>query len=68
MVDNFPRTPQVAVGAILISNDKILLVKRMKDPHRGEWAIPGGSLKLGETLQEAAEREIREETGLLIIP
>ena len=43
-----------------------MLVKRGKDPHRGQWAIPGGSVKLGETLQEAAEREIQEETGLIV--
>ena len=66
MADRMPTTPQVAVGAIVISNDRVLLVKRTKDPHRGEWAIPGGSVKLGETLQEAAEREMREETGVLI--
>ena len=61
-----PLTPQVAVGAIVIKDNKILLVKRGKDPGRGQWAIPGGSVKLGETLQEAAEREIREETGLVV--
>lgn len=56
----------VAVGAIVVYDGKILLVKRNKAPHKDLWAIPGGSVKLGETLQEAAEREIREETGLTI--
>lgn len=58
--------PRVAVGAIVIKDGEILLVKRTKDPGKGCWAIPGGSVELGETLQEAAEREIREETGLIV--
>ena len=60
------KAPQVAVGAIVIKDEKILLVKRNKAPHKDLWAIPGGSVELGETLQEAAERELREETGLTI--
>ena len=66
MKSDFPLAPQVAIGAVVIQNDKILLVKRNKEPGKGDWAIPGGSVKLGETLQQAAEREIREETGLRI--
>jgi ADP-ribose pyrophosphatase len=58
--------PQVGVGAVVIKEEKILLVKRNKSPQKGKWAIPGGSVELGETLQEAAEREIREETSLRI--
>ena len=58
--------PQVAIGGVIIEDNKILLVKRNKEPHKGEWAIPGGSVKLGETLQRAVEREIREETGLVV--
>jgi len=58
--------PQVAIGGVIIEDSKILLVKRNKEPHKGEWAIPGGSVKLGETLQRAVEREIREETGLVV--
>lgn len=56
----------MAVGAIVVKDAKILLVKRTKAPNKDLWAIPGGSLELGETLQEAAEREVREETGLII--
>lgn len=44
----------------------LLLVKRGKPPHQGEWAIPGGKLKWGESLKQGAEREILEETGITI--
>lgn len=56
----------MAVGAIVIKENRILLIKRNKEPGKGSWAIPGGSVKLGETLQEATERELLEETGLII--
>lgn len=62
----YPDAPRVAVGAIVFHDNKILLVKRGHPPAEGIWAIPGGSVKLGETLKEAAEREILEETGLTI--
>ena len=56
----------MAVGAIIIKENRILLVKRNKEPGEEAWAIPGGSVRLGETLQEAVEREILEETGLRV--
>ncbi|MBW1743354.1 MAG: NUDIX hydrolase [Deltaproteobacteria bacterium] len=56
----------MAVGAIVIKDNRVLLVKRSKPPGEGLWAIPGGRVELGETLQQAAEREIMEETGLTI--
>lgn len=62
----YPSHPQVAVGAVVIHNNCALLVKRRNPPSAGTWAIPGGGVELGETLQEAAEREIKEETGLII--
>jgi 8-oxo-dGTP diphosphatase len=62
----YPDNPVVGVGAVVIKDGKVLLVKRGIDPNKGLWAIPGGSLKLGETLQEGAEREILEETGITI--
>ena len=62
----YPDHPQVAVGAIVFKNDRVLLVRRGQSPSEGLWAIPGGSVELGETLQEATEREIFEESGLTI--
>ncbi|UCD88315.1 MAG: NUDIX hydrolase [Desulfobacterales bacterium] len=59
-------SPQVAVGAIVVRENEVLLVKRSQPPSKGRWAIPGGRVELGETLQQAAEREIMEETGLTI--
>ena len=54
------------MGAVVFKDGAVLLVKRGKAPACGMWAIPGGSVRLGETLQEAAEREILEETGIVI--
>lgn len=62
----YPLVPRIGVGAITIHEGKILLVKRGVEPSRGLWAIPGGTLELGETLQECAAREILEETGITI--
>ena len=58
--------PSIGVGAVVFHNKKVLLVKRKNPPAKGQWAIPGGKLEWGETLQRAAEREIREETGIVI--
>jgi ADP-ribose pyrophosphatase len=63
---SYPGCPQVAVGAVVFKEDKVLLVLRGKPPAENHWSIPGGRVELSETLQEAAEREIREETGLFI--
>jgi len=62
----YPDSPRSAVGAIVIRDDEVLLVKRNNPPGQGLWSIPGGCVELGETLQEAAEREIQEETGIII--
>jgi mutator protein MutT len=64
----YPDTPLVGVGAIIIEGDRVLLVKRGKAPMSGEWSIPGGALELGETLRQAAVREVLEEAGLLVEP
>ena len=62
----YPDQPRVAVGAIVFKDKQVLLVRRGKPPARDLWAIPGGSVEIGETLQRAAEREIFEETGITI--
>lgn len=62
----YPDCPRVGVGAIVVKDGHVLLVKRAAAPNKGLWAIPGGSLKLGETLKDGAEREILEETGIVV--
>jgi len=62
----YPKRPRVAVGAVVFKDQRVLLVRRGRAPAEGLWAIPGGSMELGETLQAAAEREIFEETGITI--
>ena len=66
MKREYPESPLVGVGAIIIDDGRVLLVKRGHPPLAGEWSIPGGVLELGETLREAAIREAREETSLTV--
>ena len=60
------KQPAIGVGAVIFKDDAILLVKRKNPPCQNEWAIPGGKVKLGESLKQAAEREVLEETGVII--
>jgi 8-oxo-dGTP diphosphatase len=62
----YPDLPVVAVGAVIIEGDRVLLIRRGREPGRGEWSIPGGRLELGERIAEAARREVREECGIEI--
>jgi 8-oxo-dGTP diphosphatase len=59
-----PDRPRVAVGAIVVRDGALLMVRRAKDPARGLWTVPGGHLEHGEHLADAVRREVAEETGL----
>ncbi len=63
---SYPGVPRVAVGAVVIYKGLFLLVQRGAPPALGEWSIPGGKIRLGETMHQAAEREVLEETGIVI--
>ena len=60
----YPDLPLVGVGALVMKDDMVLLVKRQTEPGKGLWSIPGGLVELGETALEAAKREVKEETSL----
>ena len=64
MAHEFPAAPVVGVGAVVVRDGKALIVKRAHDPRKGEWSLPGGRVELGESLEDATRREIKEETGL----
>jgi 8-oxo-dGTP diphosphatase len=68
VVTGRPDRPSVGVGAVLIHEGRVLLIRRGKEPLRGRWVVPGGTVELGETLEQALVREIEEETGLLVRP
>ena len=63
---DYPERPFVGVGAVIWKNDKVLLVRRGKAPRFDEWSIPGGAQHIGETLEQALLREIKEETDLSV--
>ena len=60
----YPKQPLAGVGAVIINEGKMILVKRGVEPGKGEWSIPGGLIELGETVRDAVIREAKEETGL----
>lgn len=57
-------SPQLCVGAVAVDQDRILLIRRGRDPAAGRWSVPGGRVEPGETMSEAVVRELAEETGL----
>ena len=58
------RPPTLAVGAIVIRDDSLLMVLRGREPNKGLWTVPGGRVEAGEYLADALQREVREETGI----
>jgi ADP-ribose pyrophosphatase YjhB (NUDIX family) len=60
----YPDRPVAAVGVVLLDGDRVLLIRRGRPPNAGLWTVPGGGIEPGESMREAAERELREETGL----
>jgi len=60
----YPEAPIVGVGAVIVKGDQLLLIRRANEPSRGRWSIPGGTVELGETLAQAAIREVGEECQL----
>lgn len=68
MKREYPDAPRVGVGALVVKDGRILLVRRGQEPLKGRWSIPGGLLELGEALEAGVVREVREETGLVVEP
>ena len=63
---SYPDRPVVGVGAVVVTDGRVVLVKRAHEPLAGEWNLPGGGVELGETLEAACAREVLEETGLIV--
>ena len=65
-IRSYPSRPIVGVGAVILEQGRVLLVKRGQAPLKGEWSLPGGAVEVGETLSAAVQREVLEETGLVV--
>jgi ADP-ribose pyrophosphatase YjhB (NUDIX family) len=60
----YPDRPFAGVGAVIVDDGKVVLIRRRFDPLKGQWSLPGGAVELGETLESSVAREMLEETGL----
>lgn len=68
MQREFPEAPLIGVGAVVVDRGRVLLVRRGREPLKGQWSLPGGLLELGESLSAGVTREVLEETGLIVEP
>ena len=68
MKREYPSHPIVGVGGVVIRDNFVLLIRRGREPLKGQWSIPGGMLELGESLNDGVKREVLEETGLKVRP
>jgi len=66
MKRDYPDRPLIGVGAVIVEAGRAVIVRRVHEPLKGEWSIPGGVLEVGETLRGGAAREALEETGLVV--
>jgi 8-oxo-dGTP diphosphatase len=66
MAREYPERPVVGIGGVIIEDGRALLIRRGSEPLLGHWSIPGGTLEIGESLQEGVKRELLEETGLQV--
>ena len=66
MKRDYPDRPFIAVGAAVCCGEQVLIVQRGRAPSKGIWTVPGGAVDLGETMRDAAAREVREECGIEI--
>ena len=64
----YPPRPLLGVGALIFRRNRVLLVERGKEPLKGYWSLPGGLVETGERLEAAIQREVLEETGLVVRP
>src|SRR5438094_7323538 len=64
MPREYPERPVVGVGAVIVEDGRVVIIRRRYEPLAGHWSLPGGGLELGETLEQGVAREMLEETGL----
>jgi 8-oxo-dGTP diphosphatase len=62
----YPERPIVGIGAVIVQDGRVVLIRRRYEPLAGQWSLPGGTLELGETLEAGTAREMLEETGLVV--